>query len=395
MKSKNEKASLLNISHSRTSVFCTVILILLSLSLHAQITKEVVPGVAYTEYYRDEGPWAIQVVEIDRNATHVNLEAVLGGNYVLGIEPLERIIERATKPGHFPVAAINGDFYILRIDPFQGDPVGFCVVNGEFLSSPVDRSAFVIFDDGTLAIKRFTFEGILRQSNGEQIAISGINQKCPPDGIVILTDRFFSSTRSQKNSFQVLAGPVKEHLASEGTYAFSVSALMENDSVLALPEGYIAFIGLGTGSQFLEQVSKGDELYCTMKISPSVSDIKQAVGGTPRLLRNGVISIEAQEEHISQAFVDNRHPRTALGFNDEKIFLVTVDGRQPGYSAGMNLPEIAEFLLELGAREALNLDGGGSTTMWVSGKIRNRPSDGIIRPIANALVLFSTIKSEK
>jgi len=69
---------------------------------------------------------------------------------------------------------------------------------------------------------------------------------------------------------------------------------------------------------------------------------------------------------------------------------VTVDGLQEGYSAGMSLPELAGFLKELGADDALNLDGGGSTTMWVNGHICNRPSDGRIRPIANALLLFNT-----
>ncbi|MCP4726136.1 MAG: phosphodiester glycosidase family protein, partial [bacterium] len=72
------------------------------------------------------------------------------------------------------------------------------------------------------------------------------------------------------------------------------------------------------------------------------------------------------------------------------IFLITVDGRRPGHSIGMSLYELSEFMLELGCEEAMNLDGGGSTTMWINGKIRNRPSDGIVRPIANAILIYSS-----
>ena len=86
-----------------------------------------------------------------------------------------------------------------------------------------------------------------------------------------------------------------------------------------------------------------------------------------------------------------RHPRTAFGFNDERAFFVTVDGRQPGYSIGMSLLELAELLQELGATEGINLDGGGSTTMWAEGEIKNRPSDGGPRPIANALVVYQIV----
>ena len=83
-----------------------------------------------------------------------------------------------------------------------------------------------------------------------------------------------------------------------------------------------------------------------------------------------------------------RHPRTAIGWNDSYFYLVTVDGRQPHLSVGMTLNELARYLVSLGCREAMNLDGGGSTTMWVGGSVVNRPSDGEERAVANALILL-------
>jgi len=82
-----------------------------------------------------------------------------------------------------------------------------------------------------------------------------------------------------------------------------------------------------------------------------------------------------------------RHPRTAIGWNDKQIYLVQVDGRQAGVSAGMTYDEMAAYMVKLGCTEALNLDGGGSSTMWVLGQVVNNPSKGFERGMANALVL--------
>ena len=87
-----------------------------------------------------------------------------------------------------------------------------------------------------------------------------------------------------------------------------------------------------------------------------------------------------------------RHPRTAAGVTRDgrTLLLVVVDGRQPGWSIGATLPELAGLLIEAGAWTALNLDGGGSTTMWRrepggAGRVLNRPSDRRVRPVANHL----------
>jgi hypothetical protein len=88
-----------------------------------------------------------------------------------------------------------------------------------------------------------------------------------------------------------------------------------------------------------------------------------------------------------------RHPRTAAGVTRDgrTLLLLVVDGRQPAWSAGATLIELADLMRELGAWTALNLDGGGSSAFWwrspdeTEGKVRNRPSDGYVRPVANAL----------
>lgn len=114
--------------------------------------------------------------------------------------------------------------------------------------------------------------------------------------------------------------------------------------------------------------------------------VEQAVGGGPWLLRGGSEFIDFKDEGFSASFSSARHPRTALGLTaDGKLLMVTVDGRQ-AISAGVGLPDLSRLMKRLGAVDAINLDGGGSTTIAVRGMLLNSPSGGEERPVANALV---------
>jgi exopolysaccharide biosynthesis protein len=113
------------------------------------------------------------------------------------------------------------------------------------------------------------------------------------------------------------------------------------------------------------------------------------VGGGPQLIREGRVEITAEREGIRPAFVSDRHPRTAIAsLGEGKILIVTVDGRQPSLSVGMSLAELAQLLLEFGARDAINLDGGGSTTMVIDGRVVNSPSDQTGERMVSDAILF-------
>src|SRR5687767_14553856 len=114
-----------------------------------------------------------------------------------------------------------------------------------------------------------------------------------------------------------------------------------------------------------------------------------AVGGAGLLLLNGRELQEWDEERLSAGFARTRHPRTLIGVDvQDAIWLVTVDGRNPSLSLGMSFPELQRLSRRLGLRSALNLDGGGSTTMAVNGKIVNHPSDpGGARKVSDAIVV--------
>jgi exopolysaccharide biosynthesis protein len=115
------------------------------------------------------------------------------------------------------------------------------------------------------------------------------------------------------------------------------------------------------------------------------------LGAGPQLIKAGKVDITDKQEKMAKGFATDRHPRTAIaGLKSGKLLLVTVDGRQPGVSAGMSLNMLADLLLEFDAVEGLNLDGGGSTTMFVQGKVVNKPSDQTgERPVSDAILVFS------
>ena len=94
----------------------------------------------------------------------------------------------------------------------------------------------------------------------------------------------------------------------------------------------------------------------------------------------------------SQELNLSHEPRTALGYNADTLFLVVADGRQPKYSTGLTLYELASILIDLGAAEAINLDGGSSSTFVVNDKVINKPSGQREREVLNAAFIMMDLK---
>jgi hypothetical protein len=114
-------------------------------------------------------------------------------------------------------------------------------------------------------------------------------------------------------------------------------------------------------------------------------DVLDAIGGSPVLVQGGAVVESAVNG--TDGF-SRRNPRTAVGHRaDGTVLLVTVSGRGADGSVGMTLRELAALFVRLGASDALNLDGGGSTTMVIGGELQNVPSDGLERAVSSALVL--------
>ena len=120
--------------------------------------------------------------------------------------------------------------------------------------------------------------------------------------------------------------------------------------------------------------------------------VVHAIGGGPRLVKDGKVHITSGEERFKADVAVGRAPRTAAGVpSDGKLLLVAVTGRQAYHSIGVTLEELANLMIELGAKDAMNLDGGGSSTLVVRDYVMNTPSDGRERKVADAILVFSSL----
>lgn len=314
---------------------------------------------------------------------------------------------------HGAVAAINADFF-----PFTGDPLGLAIRDGELLSEPTPyRVCFGLTSSGQVRMDVLSCVATLRLANGTELPLAGINRLPAAGEITVLTPAF-TATPVLPAPVVVLALravnlPVKVSRAMQGTVV-TVSSL---EAGTPLPrrnpeETWIVAEGK-TGDALMEHCRPGDPVHFQFDLTPSApptargryasrtsalratdftpvwKDVEQAVGGGPWLVRGGQISVDGEAQGFNPtAFVQARHPRTAVGVTaDRHLLLVAVDGRQAA-SKGMSLPELAALMKRLGAVHAINLDGGGSTTLYAGGGIVNAPSDGRARPVANALLVF-------
>jgi hypothetical protein len=337
-------------------------------------------GLEYFHQQRNKGPLSIHWVKIDRSRSKFVFISSLAKKSVFDLEPLSLQIQSLDATLGRPLVAVNGDFFRIRSGPYQGDPLGLQIVQGELVSSP-HNTCFWIDSNGqpNIAYVQSTFR--TTWPDGTNVKFD-INQACTEDKAVLYTPTMGSSTRTEKAVELILEKnddsgwlPTKPGQTYNGRI---VSVNHEPNSVIPMDK-----VVLSLGSTLAKKIKNteiGTAISLSFKTYPDLKDVDIAIGGGPILIR------DAKVQKFSG--YQPRHPRTAIGFNDIYFFLLVVDGRQKDLSIGMTLPELADFMLKLGCTEAMNLDGGGSSTFWLDGKIMNSPSDGHERRIANGLILL-------
>jgi len=346
------------------------------------------PGAIYQEIYRPEGPWAIYVVEADLSQEYLELRALLGGGGSMARKQLSDMMMGAAAEDVRPVAAVNGDFFSLAGGSLEGVPLGLHVEAGELVTFPdPSRSAFYLLSDGTAHIDCLRANVWLRVG-GKMIQIGAMNRPPGHAELVLLTPRFGEQTKADPGSTQIslvgLTGPLRPNAEVSARVASVAAGASQR-----IPLEGAVLTARGVAAYALRNVKVGDEVSFNLIVEPEKGQMSEAVSGGPRLVRGGAISVEYERERFSEQFASRRHPRTGVGIRNGTVVMVTVDGRQPGYSEGMTLYEFAQLFLELGCTDAMNLDGGGSATMVVRGQVMNSPSGGVQRAVVNGLGVFS------
>jgi hypothetical protein len=349
--------------------------------------NNIIPGVKHYEYSRSEYPWVINVLEVDMTRKNLVFEAVKSNDMLFGgREKTTSMVNRRIEEKYNVIGAINADFF----DMDNGNINNIQITNGKFIRGINTRKSLVVFTyNNDPYIDKFRFTGKVIQKKSKSLDINAINFRRGKDSLVLYNSFWGKSTLTKGTGKEITIRPVEEWKVND---TFKVVVISSSDSNTVLSNDIAVLSGDGSSGELLNSQA-GDTLSLYLGTNPRIEKIKEALGGLPQIIKNGIDISETQtiKEGSSAKFITTRHPRTAIGYNKDKtkLYLLVVDGRQ-AKSVGMQLTELAQFMISIGCWDALNLDGGGSTTMLVRDKIVNSPSDLIgERAVGNALLLYT------
>ena len=386
--------------------------------LRTQLTADGYAGtrVVYTgeDGRKTTGPWVVHVLEVNPDRFDGTLLPELATEIVPEREPLTSISARTSS-----LAAINGGYFVIGAnDGTPGDLAGISVLDGELVSEAVDGRTSLILPEGdgkgaSIAALSDTLKAV--SSDGARREVDGRNRKpglirgCGGEGGDQPTERpkhdFTCTDESELIQFTPIFGVTTE--PGEGAEAILDSSgrvieLREGRGGPIPPDGSV-LSGIGEGADWLRAHAKpGATVRVSTKVSKgggvSLARGTGVVNGGPRLVRRGAIDVTAYAEgfvypenpEFYYRFGVRRNPRTLAGVAPSgNLLLVAVDGRRPEYSVGASFVESARIMKALGAEEAVNLDGGGSTTVTIGPALVNRPSDATgERPIGDAITIL-------
>ena len=351
------------------------------------------PGLTYIHDVQSQVPWSIHIVKIDRSRKDLAYYTPLARDKILGISRLSEQARVVPAELGRAVAGVNGDFYERDNPTYAGDPRGLQIVNGELVSEP--DVACVWFDAAANPhVDEVKGDFKVTWPDGRKSRFS-LNRQRLPNMAVLYTSTYGPSTRVNGGRDLILEkegdGPWLPLTASQ-TYRARVREVQSSANT-AIPPGTML---LSLGPQFMgssaPELTVGAVLELSTATTPDLKGVKVAVAGGPALITKGKpFSAEAPVTRGAGGYREGskyeRHPRSAVGWNATHLFLITVDGRQPGLSVGMTLAELSDYLVKLGCTDGMNFDGGASASMWMSGKIINNPCQGE-RPVANSLLIL-------
>jgi large repetitive protein len=344
------------------------------------------PGVEHQTLRRADPPEEVQVARLAPGQA-TRLLPVLGHDVLTGPaagpEPTSAMCARVAC-----VAAVNGDFF-----DGAGRPVGAMVAGGELVATPgIDHILLRIDAQGRPTMRPgMDWTVKVGTADGQALGVQAVNRPLSGDGITLYSRRWGPSTGTDPTTTEValqLVGPPGAVLPTGATPVVVGPAAAGGN--LPIGPGQVVLSGRGAGARAVADLASraaapggGGAGVLGVDLGGTVT----AIGGSPQLLQGGQPDYPADNP---DDFTRGLHPRTLVGVTAAgEMLLVTADGAgsKPGSSAGLSLPDATKLMAGLGAVDALNLDGGGSTTFVAAGTVRNHPGDGSERPVASALTI--------
>lgn len=384
---------------------------LISISVQAggnkiQLFQELSPGLNIYRYEWDVETCVMYVAEMSRDESTLQFEVALGNSQVLGKETVRSMADRRNQKGDRQVlVAVNGGFGVLGdMRGYGGVLENLHIQDGELITQPTDIDAcFGVTDDGEFLSDPVQMKANI-QINNHKLEIGCINQR-RLDGckITLFTPRLGESTHTlRRRGKEIILTGLQLPLTQYYENPYQVKMVNNNGNATIPSDGAVLWISSQIKDAAVQQFNPGVSGTLSVSLSPSKwNQVRYGIGGRLRLLKNGKVNQEIADRHFKEKkhvpgkrdqFLNLSHePRTALGYNDNTLFLIVADGRQPKYSTGLTLYELASILLELGAKEAINLDGGSSSTFILDGQVINKPSGKKERDVLNAVFITKDI----
>ncbi len=341
-------------------------------------------GSMFTSYRFPDVPLNVHVTEIDLSNPYLKVLSNLSHDSLRNLEAPSQLAIRKTYPGHRSVAAINGDFYITSgLD--IGLPVNGHATNGQLAKVPHSSRPVVAFDINKAPfIDVMTYEGNLHY-DGQTFPINNVNSTRGVNQLILFNQFNGQTTKTNDYGTEVVLGLDGGNWAINDQKTLTVKEIRIGQGATVLHPGEAVLSGHGTAQELLNGMSVGETLEIdvdvTLKNESTAPKIMEMIGGDRTILLNGEITNNNWPE---------LHPRTGVGYsaNKNKIYLIMVEGRSTA-SIGVSTQQLAELMVLSGAANALNLDGGGSSSMVVHNSVANVSSDGSERRVANTLLFIS------
>ena len=334
----------------------------------------------YTNDVNENVPLSIHIVRIDRAHHDFEFCTTLGKSNTLGMEVVSEQVKSLPADCGQPLAAINGDFY-EKSKTYMGRPRDVQIRLGEVISTPAGHTSFWMDPDGSPHMTNVFSRFRVIWPDGKTTPI-GLNQLREDDAAVLYTSVTGTSTRTAGGFDLILErstnGPWLPLRVGQ-VYTARIKEVRDTGDAPLTRDTMVLSLGPGLTSK-VPAFHAGNSLQIATETVPDLSGANIAIGGGPALVQDG-------KPMQWSGFIHMRHPRSAIGWNNDCIFMVEVDGRQSNLSVGMTFPELANYLIKMGCSQAMNFDGGGSATLWALGAVRNSRREGDERPSANALVL--------
>ncbi len=359
--------------------------------------RSIGPGCRYTWMTDSERELAVFFVTVDLHHPRITIQPVTAEDLPHQKETVPAMALRLDRPGRHIIAAVNADFFAA------GRPVGLCITGGRLLKTGRGWSSL------TFSMSKIPFIGRLRPSmiligkSGVRVAVHGFNVPKGDAPAVLFSRDFYRLLSVRPGRKYFVLSPALPGVPAAGSRIVRVWPAAASREAVEIPPGrWILMLDEAASAGLVDshidqnwrlEVHMQPDLLQSDRPQPDRPQAWHAVSGGPRLLRRGRISVEREAEGQRRGFDTERHPRTAAGYSRDGRYLIltVVDGRQPGYSRGVDLFELAELMQDFGCSEAVNLDGGGSSTLVIRHEVVNRPSDPTgPRPVANALVVVQT-----